>query len=87
MDRIAQYHLPGLFEFYELYRVFLPLYCTHRDWFYPWCDIASLYNITPDFWSSLPVTQVFSSLAWAAAGMSARGMRWHWHRNTASRPG
>ena len=23
---IAQYHLPGLFEFYELYRVFLPLF-------------------------------------------------------------
>ena len=22
----AYYHLPGLFEFYELYRVFLPLY-------------------------------------------------------------
>ena len=48
MDRIAQYHLPGLFEFYELYRVFLPLYCTHRDWFYPWCDIASLYGAPAD---------------------------------------
>ena len=48
MDRIAQYHLPGLFEFYELYRVFLPLYCTHRDWFYPWCDIASLYGTPAD---------------------------------------
>ena len=22
---VAYYHLPGLFEFYELYRVFLPL--------------------------------------------------------------
>ena len=48
MDRIAQYHLPGLFEFYELYRGFLPLYCTHRDWFYPWCDIASLYGAPAD---------------------------------------
>lgn len=48
MDCIAQYHLPGLFEFYELYRVFLPLYCTHRDWFYPWCDIASLYGSPAD---------------------------------------
>ena len=48
MDRIAQYHLPGLFEFYELYRVFLPLYCTHLDWFYPWCDIASLYGAPAD---------------------------------------
>ena len=28
--RVAYYHLPGLFEFYELYRVFLPLFRTHR---------------------------------------------------------
>ena len=27
----AYYHLPGLFEFYELYREFLPLYRGHRD--------------------------------------------------------
>ena len=55
MDRIAQYHLPGLFEFYELYRVFLPLYCTHRDWFYPWCDIASLYGAPADcLWGGAP---------------------------------
>ena len=26
----AYYHLPGLFEFYELYRVFLPLFREHR---------------------------------------------------------
>ena len=26
---IAHYHLPGLFEFYELYRAFLPLYRAH----------------------------------------------------------
>ena len=48
MDRTAHYHLPGLFEFYELYRVFLPLYRAHRDWFYPWCDIASLYGAPAD---------------------------------------
>ena len=23
---VAYYHLPGLFEFYELYRLFLPLF-------------------------------------------------------------
>ena len=40
----AQYHLPGLFEFYDLYRAFLPLYRTHREYFYDWCDIASLYG-------------------------------------------
>ena len=27
----AYYHLPGLFEFYELYRVFLPLFREHRE--------------------------------------------------------
>ncbi len=43
-SRIAHYHLPGLFEFYELYNVFLPLWKNHRDWFYPWCDIGSIYG-------------------------------------------
>ena len=40
----AVYHLPGLFEFHELYRVFLPLYRSHRDWFYDWCTIGSVYG-------------------------------------------
>ena len=45
---IARYHLPGLFEFYELYKIFLPLYKNHRDWFYDWCDIASIYGAPED---------------------------------------
>ena len=44
----AFYHLPGLFEFYDLYRAFLPLYRQHRAWFYPWCDIGSLYGAPAD---------------------------------------
>lgn len=40
----AHYHLPGLFEFYELYSVFLPLFFEHREYFYPWCDIGSIYG-------------------------------------------
>ena len=40
----ACYHLPGLFEFYELYRRFLPLYREHREYFYDWCDIGSIYG-------------------------------------------
>ena len=40
----AQLHLPGLFEFYDFYRVFLPLYRAHRGYFYDWCEIASLYD-------------------------------------------
>ena len=44
----AHYHLPGLFEFYELYRVFLPLWKEHRDCFYSWCDIGSIYGAPMD---------------------------------------
>ena len=40
----AIYHLPGLFEFYELYRVFLPLFREHREYFYDWCEIGSIYG-------------------------------------------
>lgn len=43
-ERTARYHLPGLFEFYPLYRVFLPLFRTHREYFYDWCEIDSLYG-------------------------------------------
>lgn len=45
---IAYYHLPGLFEFYELYRVFLPLFREHREYFYEWCDIGSVYGAPSD---------------------------------------
>ena len=44
----AYYHLPGLFEFYELYQVLLPLYRQHRDWFYDWCEIGSIYGAPAD---------------------------------------
>ena len=40
----AYYHLPGSFEFYELYREFLPLFRAHREYFYDWCDIGSIYG-------------------------------------------
>lgn len=45
---IAHYHLPGLFEFYELYRLFLPLFRAHREYFYDWCDIGSIYGAPVD---------------------------------------
>lgn len=44
----AYYHLPGLFEFFELYSVFLPLYGAHREYFYEWCEIASVYGAPAD---------------------------------------
>ncbi len=40
----AYYHLPGLFEFFELYSVFLPLFFRHREYFYDWCRIGSIYG-------------------------------------------
>lgn len=42
------YHLPGLFEFYELYKVFLELFHRHREYFYDWCEIGSVYGAPRD---------------------------------------
>lgn len=44
----AYYHLPGLFEFYELYKEFLPLFREHREFFYDWCEIGSVYGAPED---------------------------------------
>ena len=44
----AYYHLPGLFEFYELYKMFLPLFYERREYFYDWCEIASIYGAPAD---------------------------------------
>ena len=48
IKEIARYHLPGLFEFYELYCVFLPLFYGRREYFYEWCDIGSIYGAPGD---------------------------------------
>ena len=37
-----------MFEFYELYRAFLPLYREHREYFYDWCEIGSIYGAPAD---------------------------------------
>ena len=42
------YHLPGLFEFYDLYKAFLRLYREHREFFYDWCEIGSIYGAPMD---------------------------------------
>lgn len=44
MKNVAYFHLPGLFEFYELYSRFLPLFYEHREYFYDWCKIGSIYG-------------------------------------------
>lgn len=48
MTQKALYHLPGLFEFYQLYCAFLPLWREHREYFYDWCGIASVYGAPAD---------------------------------------
>ncbi|MGN0311391.1 MAG: hypothetical protein ACI4CC_01340 [Lachnospiraceae bacterium] len=50
--KVAYYHLPGLFEFYDLYRAFLPVFRKHREYFYDWCEIGSIYGAPMDcVWS------------------------------------
>lgn len=44
----AFFHLPGLFEFYELYRRFLPLFREHREYFFDRCEIGSIYGAPAD---------------------------------------
>lgn len=44
----AVYHLPGLFEFYDFYRKFLPIYRENTEYFYDWCQIGSLYGAPAD---------------------------------------
>lgn len=44
----AVFHLPGLFEFYEFYKVFLPIYKEHREFFYDSAFIGSIYGAPAD---------------------------------------
>lgn len=46
--KTAFFHLPGLFEFYELYSSFLALWHDHREYFYDWCEIGSIYGAPAD---------------------------------------
>lgn len=48
MENKAVFHLPGMFEFYELYSAFLPLFYERREWFYDWCEIGSVYGAPAD---------------------------------------
>ncbi len=48
MEQKTYYHLPGLFEFYDLFKVFLPLFREHREYFYDWCEIGSIYGAPCD---------------------------------------
>jgi len=49
---MAYLHLPGLFEFYDFYKVILPLFSQHEEYLYEWVNISSIYG-APDgcIWS------------------------------------
>lgn len=79
MQKIAHYHLPGLFEFYDFYAAFLPVYRENRNWFYDWCDIASLYGAPADcLWGGGRV---------GSGDRAGRKKSLPWQRNTVFRPG
>ena len=42
------YHLPGLFEFHEFYKAFLPLFREHGEYFFEDCEIGSIYGAPAD---------------------------------------
>ena len=44
----AYFHLPGLYEFYDFYIEFLPIYFNHREFFYDFCKIGSIYGSPKD---------------------------------------
>lgn len=44
----AYFHLPGLFEFFDFYKVFLPVFFEHKEWFHEWCHISSIYGSPSD---------------------------------------
>mgnify|MGYP004442238335 CR=1 FL=1 len=65
----ACYHLPGLFEFYELYRRFLPLYREHREYFYDWCTIGSIYGAPAG--DASPAAGQLRARCWRCCGNTA----------------
>lgn len=70
----ACYHLPGLFEFYELYRRFLPLYREHREYFYDWCTIGSIYGAPAGcIWGGgrIPAAEQRRARCWRCCGNTA----------------
>ena len=58
----AYFHLPGLYEFYDFYREFLPVYFNHKEFFFDWCKIGSIYGAPKDcLWSGGRTSDVDAS--------------------------
>ena len=47
-EKNIYFHLPGLFEFYDFYSAFLPLFYERREYFRPRCEIGSVYGAPAD---------------------------------------
>lgn len=46
--KTARFHLPGLFEAYDFYKLFLPLFYEHREYFSSDAEITSVYGTPED---------------------------------------
>lgn len=44
MTGTAYFHLPGLFEFYDFYKELLRVYSEHREYFYDFAAVGSIYG-------------------------------------------
>lgn len=42
--KVAFFHLPGMYEFFDFYKEFLPLFRNKREYFYEWAEIGSIYG-------------------------------------------
>lgn len=52
MKDTAFFHLPGMFEFFDFYKEFIPLFYNHREYFYDNSEIGSVYGSPSDcIWS------------------------------------
>ena len=65
-QQTAHYHLPGLFEFYDLYKVFLPFFSSSpvglpKSAFSPWAS-----SISSLIWKARPILRPYSYAAWAS---------------------
>ena len=85
---IVHYHLPGLFEFYGFYKLFLSVFFKHREFFYEWCDFGSIYGAPADClwgggragfggaWKSLQITFIcFNSSLYAHFNIVLHGFQ------------
>ncbi len=80
MQKIAHYHLPGLFEFYDFMPLFLPVYRENRNWF-----LRLVRHCFPV--RCAPADRLLGRGSGGLRGPAARKKSLPWQRNTVFRPG